>query len=79
MGGDPIDDIEPISLTGMVDLTYEIDRRIRHSLGLENLKPKENPEVIFAYGESGRFYFRANEPHRLMNNYFREHLSKDTP
>jgi len=128
--------VEAISLIGMVDLTYEIDRRIRHSLDLKDLKPigkpiapgpegpfpeigdlrfhifknekpeewillstkpksepeispernviyqklcKEHPEVVFSYGESIRLYFRTSEAYWLMRNYFKEHLSEDTP
>jgi hypothetical protein len=31
--------IDPISTIAMVDLTYEIDRRVRHVIGLEDIKP----------------------------------------
>lgn len=44
--------IEPISMIGMVDLTYEITRRIRHVMGLEDIEPAGKP---IAQGPKGPF------------------------
>ena len=55
--------IESISMIAMVDLTYEIDRRVRHALGLEDIKP--TGEQI-AEGPDGPF-----PPPGELNRYIR--------
>lgn len=54
--------IEPITMTGMVDLIYEVDRRVRHTLGLPAIPVRWRP---IAPGPLGPFPPLPDKPIRL--------------